>query len=158
MALQPAWPAQIVLALFFLSAIPEVSTADVKVVAKPNILLVVADDLGYNDLGYKNRNKTMTPHINGMVSKGVRLEQYYTFKLCSPTRASIQSGRYPWGVGFYDMDDKRFGDSFHCIHPNTTLLPELLKRQGYATHAIGKSAISCIRLLPSKPDLVDTAP
>ena len=147
----------IVLVLLFLSTIGKVCTTDAKVVEKPNIILVVADDLGYNDLGYKNHNKTMTPHIDGMVSKGVRLEQYYTFKLCSPTRASIQSGRYPWGVGFYDMDDKRFGDTFHCIHPNITLLPELLKRQGYATHAIGKSALPCKVLLPSKPYLVDSA-
>jgi len=104
----------------------------------PHIVLVVADDLGYNDLGYKNQNKTITPNIDGLVRDGVVLSQYYTYKLCSPTRSSIQSGRYPWGVGFYDMDDSRFGDSFHCIHPNITLMPALLKKQGYATHAIGK--------------------
>ena len=127
----------------FLSAISILNliVSEANAITKPNIFLIVADDLGYNDLGYKNGNRTMTPHIDGMVSKGVRLSQYYTFKLCSPTRASIQSGRYPWGVGFYDMADKRFGDSFHCIHPDTILLPELLKRQGYATHAIGKFAM-----------------
>jgi arylsulfatase A-like enzyme len=47
--------------------------------------------------------------------KGLVLSQYYTFKLCSPTRASLQSGRYPWGVGFYDMDDVNFEDGNHCV-------------------------------------------
>ena len=121
--------------------------SEANAVTKPNIFLVVADDLGYNDLGYKNGNRTMTPHIDDMVSKGVRLSQYYTFKLCSPTRASIQSGRYPWGVGFYDMSDNRFKDSFHCIHPNTVLLPELLKRQGYSTHAIGKFDVNTVQCI-----------
>ena len=44
----------------------------------PHILLVVADDLGYEDLGYKNGNKTLTPHIDGLVATGVRVENYYT--------------------------------------------------------------------------------
>ena len=114
--------------------------------APPHILLVVADDLGYQDLGYKNGNKTLTPHIDGLVAGGVRLSNYYTFKLCSPTRASLQTGRYPWGVGFYDMDDSRFGDSFHCIDPGTALLPALLQKLGgYATHAIGKWDVGYIK-------------
>ena len=113
--------------------------------AKPNVLLVVADDLGFNDLGYKNGNKTITPHIDALVSGGVRLSNYYTFKLCSPTRASIQTGRYPWGVGFYDMDDSRFGDSFHCVNPDTKMLPALLQQQGYETHAIGKWDVGYIK-------------
>ena len=57
-----------------------------------------------------------------------------TFRLCSPTRASIMSGRYPWGVGFYNMQSKSktngFSDSFHCVAPEIPLLPYLLKQQG----------------------------
>ena len=101
----------------------------------PHIVLVLSDDLGYNDLGYKNGNKTITPNIDALVREGIQLSHYHTFKLCSPTRASIQSGRYPWGVGFYDMQDTNFEDGNHCINPATELLPSLLKKQGYQTHA-----------------------
>ena len=97
---------------------------------KPHVVLVLSDDLGYHDLGYKNGGVTQTPHIDALVADGVQMTDYYTYKLCSPTRASIQSGRYPWGVGFYDMDDKNFGDGFHCIAKNTTLMPALMKQAG----------------------------
>jgi len=104
----------------------------------PHVFLVVSDDLGYHDLGYKNGNVTQTPHINELVASGIQLESHYAYKLCSPTRASILSGRYPWGVGFYDMDDSRFGDTFHCIDPRFDLLPARMATLGYSRHAIGK--------------------
>ena len=102
--------------------------------AKPHIVHIVADDLGYNDLGITNGNKTLTPAIDSLIRGGVWLSSYYTFRVCSPTRASIMTGRYPWGVGFYDMSD----DSSHCVDPGFTMTPALLKAQGYSTHAIGK--------------------
>ena len=101
---------------------------------KPHIVHIVADDLGYNDLGITNGNKTQTPAIDALIRGGVRLTSYYTFRVCSPTRASIMTGRYPWGVGFYDMSD----DSKHCVDPRYEMTPALLKRQGYSCHAIGK--------------------
>ena len=57
--------------------------------ARPNILLVVADDLGYNDLGFTNNGKTHTPNIDEAVGNGVLLTAYHTYKVCSPTRASL---------------------------------------------------------------------
>ena len=65
---------------------------------KPHILQIVADDLGKNDLGIRNGNKTITPAIDNLINEGVTLSAYYTFKLCSPTRASLMTGRYPWGL------------------------------------------------------------
>ena len=50
-------------------------------------------DLGYNDLGIRNGGKTITPTINELIRTGVTLSSYYTFRLCSPTRASLMSGR-----------------------------------------------------------------
>lgn len=61
--------------------------------------------------------------------------------------APAQTGRYPWGVGFYDMSD----DFNHCVDPRFKMLPQLLKEQGYATHAIGKcSCLNCIGLLHNR--------
>lgn len=108
----------------------------------PHIIHIVADDLGYNDLGIFNKGKTHTPYIDSLIQDGVQLGAYYTYRLCSPSRASLMTGRYPWGVGFYDMSN----DANHCIRPETTLLPQVLKdTAGYTTHAIGKWDVGYIK-------------
>lgn len=61
------------------------------------------------------------------------MSDYYTFKICSPSRAAMMTGRYPWAAGFYNMQE----DTNHCT-TNSTALPELLKPLGYKTHALGK--------------------
>eukprot|EP01047_Picozoa_sp_COSAG01_P002308 COSAG01_NODE_60_length_29981_cov_23.262533_33_plen_404_part_00 len=99
----------------------------------PHILFVVADDLGWSDLGYRNEQRTITPTLDALATAGVSLTSYYTFKICAPSRASLITGRYPWGAGFYDMKE----DPNHCTY-NFTALPELLKPLQYRTHAIGK--------------------
>ena len=100
---------------------------------RPHVLHIVADDLGYDDLGHFNGGKTHTPAIDALIGGGIALSAYNTFKICSPTRASIMTGRYPWGAGFYDMSQ----DENHCA-ANFTMLPQLMRGAGYATHAIGK--------------------
>jgi arylsulfatase A-like enzyme len=100
----------------------------------PHILFITADDLGYNDLGALNGGLTITPAIDALRAGGLVLSDYHTFKICSPSRASVLSGRFPFNVGFYDMS----ADDNHELI-NTTLLPELLRSLGgYATHALGK--------------------
>ena len=100
---------------------------------KPHIVQIVVDDLGYNDIGVHNDYAVKTPKMNQLIKEGVRLTSYYTFKICSPSRASLMTGRYPWGAGFYDMTR----DEDHCTR-NFTLIPQLMKDNGYRTHAIGK--------------------
>ena len=58
---------------------------------KPNVIIIFADDLGYNDLGVFNGNRTLTPHIDALITDGIFLSNYYTYKVCSPSRASIMS-------------------------------------------------------------------
>jgi arylsulfatase B len=93
----------------------------------PHILHIVADDLGYDDLGHGsvmgNSGKSLTPNLNSLIDGGIALHDYYTFKVCSPTRASLLTGRYPWGAGFYDMSN----DGDHCTD-TFELLPAMLKR------------------------------
>ena len=115
--------------LTLLSAITAVASPAVP----PTIVHVIADDLGYNDLGFANGGKTHTPHIDAAVAKGISLTSYHTYKVCSPTRASIMTGRYPWGVGYYDMKGPE------AVPLEYQMLPAVLKEQyGYETHAVGK--------------------
>eukprot|EP01045_Picozoa_sp_COSAG04_P009908 COSAG04_NODE_591_length_12289_cov_10.947252_7_plen_233_part_00 len=72
--------------------------------------------------------------LDELITSGIMLADYNTFKICSPTRASILTGRYPWGAGFYDMNE----DENHCTS-NFTALPEMLKPLGYKTHALGSA-------------------
>ena len=62
--------------------------------AKPNILVIVADNLGWNDIGY-NGSEIRTPHLDQLASAGVRLDRFYVYSMCSPTRAAFISGRAP---------------------------------------------------------------
>ena len=98
----------------------------------PIVVHVVADDLGRDDLGFMNGNKTHTPHINERVQQGIFLTHYHTYKVCSPSRASIMTGRYPWGVGYYDMVGPL------QVPLDFTMMPALLAANGWSTHALGK--------------------
>jgi hypothetical protein len=105
----------------------------------PHILMIVADDLGRMDLGVRNGGLTITPAIDSLVNSGVSLGHYHTFKICSPSRASSLTGRYPWGAGFYDMSP----DNEHTT-TNFTLYPSLLQQSGWKTHSLGKWDIGCM--------------
>jgi arylsulfatase B len=94
-------------------------------------------DLGWNDLGHFNGGLTRTASIDALISQGVLLERFHTFKVCAPSRASTMSGRYQFNVGFYEMPKD---DANQCLS-NTTLLPELLRAMGYSTHALGSASL-----------------
>ena len=97
------------------------------------ILHIVVDDLGYDDVGYHDP-AFITPKIDRLRSCGIHLDAFYAFKTCAPSRASILSGRYPFSMGIYENADIDSAGT----PTNFTLLPELLHRAGFATHAVGK--------------------
>jgi len=72
--------------------------------APKHIVVIVADDLGRNDLGARNGGRTISPSIDALIAEGISLTSYHTFKICSPSRASTLTGRYPFNAGFYDMN------------------------------------------------------
>ena len=104
----------------------------------PNIVLIVADDLGYGDLGCYGATRIKTPHIDRLAAQGVRFTAGYApSSTCTPTRYSLMTGEYAWRqppkkTGILD------GDAPLCIEPGRLTLPALLRAAGYHTGVVGK--------------------
>jgi len=103
---------------------------------RPNFLVILADDLGYADVGFTGGKEIKTPNIDTLAAAGARLEQFYVQPVCSPTRASLMTGRYPM----------RYGLQVGVIRPwenrglslQERMLPKALKEAGYTTAIVGK--------------------
>lgn len=103
---------------------------------KPNVVLILADDLGYGDLGCQGSKTIRTPHLDKMAAEGSRFTSFYVSQaVCSASRAALMTGCYANRVG---MQGALNHTSREGIHPDETLLPELLKQHGYATAIYGK--------------------
>ncbi len=99
--------------------------------AKPNVVLMLADDLGFGDLGCYGATKVKTPNIDRLAAQGVRLtDAHAPAAVCQPTRYGILAGRYHWR-------GKRTGNGYY-FQDNEILLPEVLRQSGYVTAAFGK--------------------
>jgi arylsulfatase A-like enzyme len=108
--------------------------------AHPNILLIVADDLGYGELGCQGHNDIPTPHIDSIAKNGVRFTSgYVSCPVCSPTRAGLMTGRYQqrFGHEFNPGPVADAADNFGLVREEKTLA-ERLKAAGYATGLVGK--------------------
>lgn len=98
-------------------------------------VFIVADDLGYNEFGFANASRGLrTPHIDTLASGGVRLTHYYTPPLCSPTRASIMTGRYAHRLGL--QSNVVYWDTPWGVPLNETFLPQELHAAGVAHTAM----------------------
>ncbi|KAK7078761.1 hypothetical protein SK128_026634 [Halocaridina rubra] len=102
---------------------------------KPHIVLIVADDLGWNDVSWHNPSVGM-PHLDELAKGGVILNQSYVLPTCTPTRAALLTGRYPFTFGMQKgaLNPQESGG----LPLNIELLPQTLRKQGYSAHAIGK--------------------
>lgn len=104
--------------------------------AAPNVVLIVADDLGYGDLGCYGATDIATPQLDRLAQRGLRFEQFCVAQpVCTASRAALMTGCYPNRLG---MSGALNHTSKVGIHPEETLLPELFHRAGYATAIFGK--------------------
>lgn len=110
------------------------SVLNAKDVQKPNIIFILADDQGYQDLGCQGAAGIQTPHIDRMAQEGIRLTSFYVSASCSPTRASLMTGRYPQRYHILGP----VNNPTHGLPPGETTMAELLKSQGYECALIGK--------------------
>ncbi len=102
----------------------------------PNVIFVLADDLGWAELGCYGNRFNETPHLDRLASQGVRFTQAYAASpVCSPFRAALMTGQYPVRTGINDY--LRPNDPKH-LSTDLLTLPELFKQRGYATGLIGK--------------------
>ena len=120
---------------------------------RPNIVVIVADDMGYAEMGCQGNTDVPTPHIDSLARNGVRFTSgYVSCPVCAPTRAGLMTGRYQQRFGFetnpgpQDSADDRFG-----LPRSEATLAERLKAAGYVTGMVGKWHLGF------KPDLQPTA-
>eukprot|EP00750_Incisomonas_marina_P004437 INCI13470.4.p1 GENE.INCI13470.4~~INCI13470.4.p1 ORF type:complete len:562 (-),score=65.59 INCI13470.4:2637-4322(-) len=105
---------------------------------KPNIVLIVADDMGYNELNYMNTTRGLaTPHIDALADSGVSFHNYYVQPICSPTRSAMMTGLYPMHIG--TQSSVIFWDTPWGVPLDDHMIPQLLKEHaGYTTAMFGK--------------------
>jgi arylsulfatase A-like enzyme len=116
----------LVVAAFLL--VPSLFAAD-----RPNVVMIVTDDQGFGDLGCNGNPRVRTPNIDRFAKQSIRLTNFHVCPVCSPTRASLMTGRYNYRTGVVDT---YLGRSL--MHADETTLAELLRDAGYRTGIFGK--------------------
>jgi len=105
---------------------------------KPNIILIMVDDMGYSDLGAYG-SEIQTPNIDKLAYEGLRLREFYNNSICAPTRASLITGQYPHkaGVGYFDVN-LGIPPYQGYLNKESLTFGEVLRQAGYSTLLSGK--------------------
>jgi arylsulfatase A-like enzyme len=112
-----------------------VSCSFVEAQQRPNIIMILADDLGNADLGYRG-SEIKTPNIDQLAKDGVRLESFHGMPVCTPARAALMTGRYPMRYGLQTL--VIFPNHTYGLPTDERTLPQALKEAGYSTAMVGK--------------------
>jgi len=113
-------------------------TSSIFAAERPNIIVMVADDLGYGDLGLTGHPEIKTPHLDALATGGATFTHFYSpAQVCSPTRAAMMTGKMPHRSGIYSFIGGSSGDLPH-IPKDIETLPQILREAGYQTALIGK--------------------
>lgn len=108
-------------------------------VHRPNILIILTDDQGYQDVSYYGTEDLKTPTIDFLRNEGMRFDNFYANSpVCAPTRASLMSGRYPDRVGVPGLIRSHKEDNWGYLDTSAVLLPAKLAEAGYHTAHVGK--------------------
>ena len=113
---------------------------------KPHIVMIMVDDWGWANVGYHRETPTkevQTPNFDALCKQGIELDQHYAFRVCSPSRSSLISGRLPIHVNTQNIDADAYNpddpvSGFQGIPRNMTGIATKLRAAGYATHQVGK--------------------
>ena len=113
--------------------------ASVHVQQPPNVIVIMADDLGYADTGFNGGRQIPTPHIDSIADNGVRCSSAYTsYSVCGPSRAGFMTGRYQGRFGFSRNPQYRPDDPNMGLPQDEHTIAEVLKKAGYTSGIIGK--------------------
>lgn len=126
--MKPTFLALVSLASFAVSFLHAAETQP----TKPNVVFILADDLGIGNVGCYGSDRYKTPQIDRLAAEGTRFTHCYTAALCGPSRALIMSGRYAFRNGATNQD------ACTNLDPKEIVLPRLFKAAGYATACVGK--------------------
>tara|TARA_B100001123_G_C15334668_1_gene1032402 strand:+ start:3107 stop:4441 length:1335 start_codon:yes stop_codon:yes gene_type:complete len=125
--------------ILFLPVLLLLSWASLGGAKKPNIICILVDDLGYSDLSSFGGTDIRTPAIDSLMKAGLRLDQFYAnCTVCTPTRASLLTGRYPDMVGASGVIRQWPKDNWGYFKPSGPTLPDMMKKAGYHTGMVGK--------------------
>ncbi|MES2807394.1 MAG: arylsulfatase [Bacteroidota bacterium] len=123
--------------------------------AKPNIIIIMADDLGYSDIGCYG-GEVKTPNIDFLANNGIRFKQFYNTSRCCPTRASLLSGLYNHQAGIGKMTDAEDEPGYQGhLSDNAVTIAEVLKTAGYNTAMAGKWHVSNTSGRPTPKEQLD---
>ena len=112
--------------------------ASEKLKQRPNIILILADDMGFSDIGCFG-SEIKTPNLDNMAAGGLRFTQFYNTARCCPTRASLLTGLYPHQAGVGHMVEDLGYDGYRGdLNKNCVTIAEVLKSAGYSTYMTGK--------------------
>nr|UNO37564.1 sulf3b [Psylliodes hospes] len=123
------------LKLFLLICV-QISTLSAEKSKQPNIVIIIADDVGWNDFGLHGSNQIPTPNIDALGYNGVILDKFYTQQTCTPSRSSLLTAKYPIRLGLQGFPI--WAGENRALPLDTPVMPELLKDLGYSTHLVGK--------------------